>query len=86
MTDTTPEVEKIFREMLMARSSEERIRMACSMFETARAIILASLPPGLSETQVKRRLFERLYAEDLPDLQWVLTAIEKESQRAGEAQ
>ncbi|HZS08297.1 MAG TPA: hypothetical protein VFD58_25915 [Blastocatellia bacterium] len=63
--DTTPEVEKLFREMLMARSSEERIRMAASMFDTAREVIPASFPPGLTRAEIKSRLFERLYAEEL---------------------
>jgi hypothetical protein len=65
MNDTSPEVEKMVREMLMARSGAERVRMAAEMFEAARQVILASFPPGLSEDEVRRRLFERVYAEEL---------------------
>lgn len=34
-----------------------------SMFETARAIVLASLPAGLSAEDLRRKLCERLYPE-----------------------
>jgi hypothetical protein len=66
MTDTTPEMEILFRERLMARSGEERLRMASSMFDSARRMILASLPPGLSPAEQRMRLYERLYGSESP--------------------
>lgn len=60
MNDTPPEIAKMVRERLLARSSDERMLMGSQMFEVARAMILASLPPGLSEIEIKRRLCERL--------------------------
>ena len=65
MNDTSPEMEQRYREMLMARSKEERFIMGCRMFESARAMVLASFPEGLSEEQKRRRLCERLYGRCL---------------------
>ncbi len=66
MTDTPPEIAGMVRVRLMALSGAERFRMGAEMFEAARRMALASLPPGLTETERKRRLFHRLYGEALP--------------------
>ena len=66
MNDTSPEIAEMVRARLMARPGAERFRMGVEMFEAARRIVLASLPAGLSETERKRRLFERLYGTPLP--------------------
>ena len=65
MTETTPEVEKKMREMMMARTGAERMMMVASMSDAARAIVVASLPKDLSADELKRRLFERIYGESL---------------------
>jgi hypothetical protein len=65
MKDTTPEVEALHRALVMARPPEERFLMGIRMFDAARAMVLASLPPGLPPDELRRRLFARLYA-DLP--------------------
>ena len=61
MKDTSPEVERKFHEMMMARSNEERFMMGIRSFDAAREIVLASLPKDLPEEELKRRLFERIY-------------------------
>lgn len=61
MNDTSPEVEKLYREMLMARSGEERMMMGALMFDAAREMVIASLPKDLEPMEFKRRLFERIY-------------------------
>ena len=66
MTDTTPEVAALVRSRMMARSGAERFVMGARMFEAARAMVLASFPPDLSEGALKRRLYERIYGEPLP--------------------
>ena len=66
MNDTPPEVDELYRRMLLRRSPEERLRMACRMFSTARALARAGMPAA-SGAQIRRQLFLRLYAEDLPD-------------------
>ena len=68
MNDTPPEIEEMFREMLMARSGAERMIMGASMFDSARAIVLASLPKDLSEEELKRRLFERTYGATIEEV------------------
>ena len=35
------------------------------MFDAARRIVLASLPKNLSDEELKRRLFERIYGQTL---------------------
>lgn len=66
MNDTSPEIAEMVRARLMARPGAERFRMGVEMFEVARRVVLASLPASLSETERKRRLFERLYGTPLP--------------------
>lgn len=66
MTDTSPEVAEMVSARLMALSGAERFRMGVDMFEAARRMVLASLPADLTETERKRRLFERIYGEPLP--------------------
>jgi hypothetical protein len=66
MTDTPPEIAEMLRARLMAMSGAERFRMGAEMFDAARRMVLASLPADLSETERKRRLFERFYGERLP--------------------
>lgn len=65
MNDTPPEIAKMVRERLLARSGDERMQMGSQMFEVARAMILASFPPGMSAIETKRRLCERLYGDEV---------------------
>ena len=66
MTDTSPELAEMVRQKLMARSGAERFIMGAKMFEAARAVVLASLPDGLSPDELKRQLFQRLYGQPAP--------------------
>jgi hypothetical protein len=66
MTDTPPEIGKMVRDKIMARSGEERFVMGAQMFDAARAMIMASLPSRLSKTEQKRQLFKRIYGTTLP--------------------
>lgn len=63
MNDTSPEIERMVRDRYAAMSPAERFRIGAGMFETARAIALSSLPPGLSPGEMRRRLCERFYPE-----------------------
>ena len=69
MKDTTPEAEAEFRRRVMAKSPEERLKMACDMFSTAKKIaeagILAEEGP-LEKDELRRRLYERIYGEPWP--------------------
>jgi len=46
MDDTPPGIAAMVRQMLLARSPAERLEMGSRMFDVARTIVLASLPPG----------------------------------------
>ncbi len=65
MTDTPPEIERIVRDKLMALSGEERFVMGARMFDSAREMVKASLPQGLSEVEQRRQLFKRLYRMEI---------------------
>jgi len=39
--------------------------MASGMFEAAKAMVLASFPPGLTEIEIKQRLVERFYGDEV---------------------
>jgi hypothetical protein len=67
MTDTPPEVAAIYRSMIMAKAPEERVLMAMRMFDAAREMTLAIMPPGLSAVDQKRFLFRRTYGEEPPE-------------------
>jgi hypothetical protein len=45
----------------MKLSGAERFVAGARMFESVRAIVLASLPGNISETERKRMLYERFY-------------------------
>ena len=66
MNDTSPEIAELVRQKLMACSGSERFVMGSRMFDAARAVVLASLPAGLTPDELKRQLFQRLYAEPAP--------------------
>lgn len=63
MIDTTPEVARLVRELYARKTGTERLAMGASMFETARTMVLSSLPPGLPEQEIRRRLCERFYGD-----------------------
>jgi hypothetical protein len=65
MNDTDPEIEQLVRQRLMERSGAERVVMGSRMFDVAKAMILASFPPDLTPLEVKERLCERLYGDDI---------------------
>lgn len=65
--DTTAEMRRLQFEMMKKLSSARRIEFACEMFQTAREMIIASLPKNLSEKEFKQQLYFRTYGEHLPE-------------------
>jgi hypothetical protein len=65
MNDTDPQIAELVRQRLLERSGTERVMMASGMFETAKAMVLASLPTGLTEIEIKRLLVERFYGDEV---------------------
>lgn len=67
MKDTSPEAERKFREMLLRRTGEERLKMGCSMHATAQALVRASVlekDPLASPAALRQALFLRFYGRD----------------------
>jgi len=65
--DTTPDVEAAFMAMFAERSANDRLKMTCAMFDTAKALVAADLrskDPGISPVDLRVRMFERLYFGD----------------------
>jgi hypothetical protein len=66
MADTTQEITQLVRAQIMARSPAERFVMGAEMFDSALALVKASLSANLSHSEYKRQLFKRLYGLELP--------------------
>jgi hypothetical protein len=66
MTDTTQEITQLVRAQIMARSPAERFVMGAEMFDSALALVKASLSANLSHSEYKQQLFKRLYGLELP--------------------
>lgn len=67
ITDTPKEIRRMQFEMMKRLSPNRRIELACEMFQTAREMIIASLPKNLSEREFKEQLYFRTYGEHLPE-------------------
>lgn len=67
MKDTSPKVQALVDEYYRRMTPDERVRIAASMFETARAIVLSSLPPGLSRRERRLAVAKRFYEGELPE-------------------
>ena len=63
MNDTSPEIARMVRERYAEMQPVERFMIGVSLFETARALVLASLPADLPPGGLRRKLSERLYPE-----------------------
>lgn len=64
MNDTSPEIQKILDERYKNMTGEQRFLIGCSMYETARAFVLASLPSELSPKEKAVQLFLRFYGNE----------------------
>ncbi len=67
MSDTSPEVERMVAQHYQQMTPEERMRIAASMFETARVIVESSLPANLSGRERRLAFARRMYGDELPE-------------------
>jgi hypothetical protein len=67
MNDTSDTVARLVTEHYAAMTPAERMQIAASMYDTARAIVETSLPPGLTRTQRRYAIAKRIYGDDLPE-------------------
>jgi hypothetical protein len=63
MNDTSPEIERFVRERYASMTGEERFVIGARMFDTAREIVLASLPKNLPPMARRQALIRRIYPE-----------------------
>jgi hypothetical protein len=64
--DTSPAAEAAYQRAVMARSAEDRLRMAASMWNTGKRLVESGLrAQGVTdETDLKVRTFLRMYSTD----------------------
>ena len=67
MNDTVPEIENKLNQIYLSKSGEERLLIALQMFETARKIVMSSLPENVSEEELRKELFLRFYGNDFDE-------------------
>lgn len=67
MNDTSPKMKAMIKERYRQMTPDERVRIAAGMFDTARAIVLSSLPPNLSRREQRLALARRFYGGELPE-------------------
>lgn len=67
MNDTSPEFEDMVDARYRSMAPDERVRIAASMYDTARAIVLSSLPPDLDRRARRLAFARRFYEGELPE-------------------
>jgi hypothetical protein len=74
MDDTQAKIEQRYRQMLLSKSSEERLKMASRMFDSGRKLVISGIlrgRPRLDTSRLRAQLFLRMYGNDF-------TATERE--------
>jgi hypothetical protein len=67
MKDTSKDISNLYNDMLNKLTGQERMQLCSDMFDTARELILASFPKGISEKEKRKLLFLRLYGQDFSE-------------------
>lgn len=67
MKDTSKEFTDLQNELFNKLLPQQRLKMMLSMMDTARKIVLSSLPKGLSKNEIKKQLFLRFYSTDFSE-------------------
>lgn len=67
MDDTSPEIREILKERYAKLTGEQRMMLGFASCATARQIVLSSFPKGLSEKEIRVRLFLRYYSNDFSE-------------------
>lgn len=67
MNDTHPEIAARFRDLMKARSNEQRLLMGCSMFDTAKQIVQSAIyaqHPAITPEEMRKEIFLRFYGQE----------------------
>ena len=66
VNDTSPEINAMIFRRVMQRTAGERLVMGMNMQTTARALVWASIPAQLTDTERRTAFYERFYGEPSP--------------------
>jgi hypothetical protein len=61
MKDTSEKMERIYNEMMMKKTAEERVKMCFSMLNTARRIVLSTIK---DKRNWRKEMFMRFYGDE----------------------
>lgn len=67
MNDTHPDVAVRFRNLMMSKTGQQRLLMGCSMYDTAKQIVINAIcnqQPGITDAEIKREIFLRFYGPE----------------------
>lgn len=86
MKDTSDAIEEKFRDMMMKRTGEERLKMGCSMHATARALVKASISEK-DPIALKQALFLHFYGDEFEpkERKKILRALRKAAEHDGKS-
>jgi hypothetical protein len=75
MKDTSEKMEKIYNEMIMKKTPEERVKMCFSMLNTARRIVLSTIK---DKKNWRKEMFLRFYGDEFsnPQKEKIIHALE----------
>ncbi len=67
MNDTSALMMSKYYQLIMAKSKEERLRMGCSMYDTAKKIVRSAIlnqNPKITPGRMKKEMFLRFYGSE----------------------
>ena len=67
MNDTHPNVAIRYRDLMMSKTGEQRLRMGCSMHDTSKQIVRSAIydsHPEITEAEMRREIFLRFYGHE----------------------
>jgi hypothetical protein len=67
MNDTSAAVAQLVADHHRGMTPEERLRVAASLYETARIIVDSSLPQDLTREERRLAIARRFYGDELPE-------------------
>ncbi len=90
MRDTPPDVDAMYRAMVMALSPEQRLLMVFDMYNFALELVRASIVqarPKATEAEIRQQIFLRFYRDDFTSeqLEVLLARIARRSGASTEA-
>ena len=67
MNDTPASIQLLFDHLMQQKTGETRLKMGCSMFDTAKQLAEANIResvPGITLSELRRTFFLRFYGSD----------------------